>query len=382
MATKKIIERRTELSANIVAFCRYLRTQKYNIGPAEEADALKAIETLNPFANPQNFQLVLQAVLAKTRKQQLQFERLFQKYWSELEKALDAKSKDVEEAKPKSAQNKQKAFLALKNWLHGNKPPKEETSIATYSTQEVVTTRDFSTFSEAEMAEVARLVKEIAKKLARQYSRRKKQSKKKNYLDIKRTLRLNLRRGGEILDLAYSQPKKNKWQIVLLCDVSQSMELYSRFLIQFMYGFQNAYRNIETFVFSTHLTRVSKELKDDNYEEALENIGKKVTNWSGGTKIGESLYDFVRSYGSKILNKKSIILIMSDGWDTGDLDLLESSMRVIQKKSSKVIWLNPLAGNPQYSPEVGGMQTAMPYIDVFAPGHNLDSLKNIVRHLK
>ena len=383
MAGSELIERQTELSANIVAFCRYLRQRKYPIGPAEEADALQALRIVNPFANPDQFRLVLQATLAKTRKQQLQFKTLFEKYWSELNRALDSKSKKVAEP-AKSQKSKQEAFLALKNWLHGNREaPTEETGIATYSTREVVNSRDFATMTEAEMAEVAKLIREIAKKLARQYSRRHQITNKRKRLDIRRTLRLNLRRGGEILDLAYSTPKKDKWQIILLCDVSQSMELYSRFLIQFLYAFQNGYRHIETFVFSTSLTRISKELQDDDYQEAMKSIGEKVTNWSGGTKIGESLHQFIKNYGSRTLNGKSVVLIMSDGWDTGDLELLESSMRQIHRKSGKVIWLNPLAGNPNYAPlEVGGMQVSLPYIDVFTSGHSVDSLKELARHLR
>ena len=383
MANRELIERQTELSANIVAFCRYLRQKKYSIGPTEEADALEALRIVAPFADPDQFRLVLQAALAKTRKQQLQFKELYQKYWNELNRALDSKSKKVAEPS-QTQQSKQEAFLALKNWLYGNKEaPREEMGIATYSTQEVVNSRDFSTMTEAEMAEVAKLIQEIAKKLARHLSRRYRITQKRKRLDIKRTLRLNLRRGGEILDLAYSTPKQNKWQIVLLCDVSQSMELYSRFLIQFLYAFQNGYRHIETFVFSTSLTRISKELQDDDYQEAMKRVGDKVTNWSGGTKIGESLHQFIRNYGSKVLNGKSVVLIMSDGWDTGDLELLGSSMRQIHRKCGKVIWLNPLAGNPNYSPlEVGGMQVSLPYIDVFTSGHSIDSLKDLARHLR
>ena len=383
MSGSELIKRQTVLSANIVAFCRYLRQRKYAIGPAEEADALRALEVVDPFADPGRFRLVLQATLAKTRKQQLQFKELYDKYWSELNRALDSRSREVPEPAQRQ-QSTQEAFLALKNWLYGNRQsPKEETGIATYSIQEVVNTRDFATMTEAEMAEVAKLIQEIAKKLARQYSRRHRVTKKLKRLDIRRTLRLNLRRGGEILDLAYTRPKQNKWQIVLLCDVSQSMELYSRFLIQFLYAFQNGYRHIETFVFSTSLTRISKELQDDDYQEAMKKVGDKVTHWSGGTKIGASLHQFIKNYGSRVLSGKSVVLIMSDGWDTGDLELLESGMRQIKRKCGKVLWLNPLAGNPNYAPfEVGGMQVAFPYIDVFTSGHNVESLKDLIRHLR
>lgn len=375
----ELINRQTSLSANIVSFCRFLRQHGFTIGPAEEADALLALENLAPFHSPEAMQLCLKATLARTRAQQLQFDELYTQYWRELEKAVNAKRKDAPDNRPKP-KNQTPSIQTIRQWLHGNRE-EEETEMASYSVHEVTSRRDFSTFSNEELWEVERLIQQIARSLALRESRRRKRINRLAQLDLRRTLRLNMRRGGEILDLAFYKPARHRQQIVLICDVSKSMDLYSRFLIQFIYAFQNAYRRIETFVFSTSLHRVTAQLKQREFSLALEELSRTVPGWSGGTKIGESLDSFVRNYASKMLNKQTVVLIMSDGWDTGDTDLLAESMRKIQRKAAKVIWLNPLAGNPNYEPTVKGMQAALPFVDIFAPAHNVDSLRAVARML-
>ena len=159
------------------------------------------------------------------------------------------------------------------------------------------------------------------------------------------------------------------------------MNLYSKFLIQFLYAFQNAYRRIETFVFSTSLYRISTQLKEQDFHLALSRVAEEVPGWSGGTNIGKAFDQFCIQYSTKFLNNKTIIIILSDGWDTGETSLLEQSMKHIHSRARKVIWLNPLAGNPGFQPSVRGMQAALPYIDVFASAHNVESLRAIARRL-
>lgn len=380
----ELITRKTELSGNIVAFCRFLRQQGFRIGPAEEADALLALEIMAPFDDPEAFQLTLRTTLCRSISQQVQFDELYQQYWRELEKAVDSKVVDDEQPneQSKSQNNQQQPSLqALKSWLYGNHQPEEEQELASYSPGAAMGKKDFSAFTEDELAEVIRIVQILARSLALKPSRRKEKSKRSGQLDLRRTLRQNMRRGGEIMELAFSKPKQHRQKIVLICDVSRSMDLYSRFLIQFMYAFQNAFRRIETFVFSTKLFRVTHQLLQRDFKTALDRLSEEIPGWSGGTRIGESLETFCQDYARRLLNKQTIVLIMSDGWDTGDTELLSDSMKLIQKKAAKVIWLNPLAGSPAYEPTVKGMQAAMPYIDVFAAAHNVESLRRVVRAL-
>lgn len=376
-----MIQRHTELSANIIAFCRFLRGKGLAIGPAEEADALRSLEILAPFHDPDSFRLTLRAALTRSLSQQVAFDEYYAQYFRELEKALNSKIKEGAQEKQEKGQTaKQPSLQALKNWLHGNRSEGTE-EVATYNAAESLTRKDFSAFTEHELHEVVQAIHLIARSLALRLSRRKAKSKTPAGLDLRRTLRLNLRRGGEILDLAFRRPQRQRQQIVLLCDVSKSMDLYSRFLVQFIYAFQNAYRRIETFVFSTTLHRVTRRLKQRDFRNALNELADEVPDWSGGTRIGESLDAFVRLYGGKLLNRQTVVIILSDGWDTGNAELLAESMRKIKSKAAKVIWLNPLAGNPKYSPEVKGMQAAMPYIDIFASAHNVESLRQMAKNL-
>jgi uncharacterized protein len=274
------------------------------------------------------------------------------------------------------AKQQEDQFQALKKWMSGNKEPDESIELHTHSAGESLSRKDFSSMTTDELLEMQQVITTLARRLARQRSRRNKAGFQGN-LDLRRTMRKNLRRGGELIELAKQKPQKNKLQLVLLCDVSRSMELYSRFLVHFAYAFQQAFRQIETFVFSTSLVRVSSLLKGKNFECVLEDLADNVPNWSSGTRIGVSLYDFFEKYGQKKLNSKTVVLILSDGWDMDDSDKIADSMRKIQKKARQVIWLNPLAGNPAFKANTGAMQAAMPYIDVFSAAHNIESLRKV-----
>lgn len=381
-STRELITRKTALSGNIIAFCRFLRQHSFGIGPSEEADALLALEIMAPFNDPETFQLTLRTTLCRTLSQQLKFDELYQHYWRELQKAVDSKVVDDEKSGKQASKNNQQqpALQALKNWLYGNHQSEEEQEMATYSPGATLGKKDFSAFTEDELQEVLRIVQILARSLALKPSRRKEKSKR-GQLDLRRTLRQNMRRGGEILDLAFVKPKQHRQKIVLICDVSRSMDLYSRFLIQFMYAFQTSFRRMETFVFSANLFRITNQLMQRDFKTALDKLSDEIPGWSGGTRIGESLDSFCQNYARKLLNKQTIVLILSDGWDTGDTDLLSDSMKIIQKKAAKVVWLNPLAGSPNYEPTVKGMQAALPYIDVFAAAHNVESLRKVVQML-
>ena len=374
-----LITRKTELSANLVAFCRHLRTKGFPLGPNEEADALKALNLVG-FNDAETFRVALKAVLARSRAHQKIFDELYSDYWKDLSKAVDSKvtEEQTQSDKPQKSKQKQPSLKALKSWLYGNTSEEEE-AIAAYSGAKAMTYRDFSSFTDVELEEVMKLIQIIAKSLATQYNRRFTPSNSHRNFDLRRTMRLNMRRGGEIVELAHKQRRIRKLSLVVICDVSKSMDLYSQFLVQFLYGFQTVYKRIETFVFSTSLRRITDQLRGQNFEDALEKLALHVPDWSGGTRIGESLHTFVENYGKRMLNDRTVVMILSDGWDTGDTDLLANSMERIQQKAAKVIWLNPLAGNPEFEPTVEGMAVAMPFIDVFAPAHNIDSLRKAIR---
>src|SRR5206468_1337633 len=167
-------------------------------------------------------------------------------------------------------------------------------------------------------------------------------------------------------------------KLVALCDVSGSMDLYSRFLLQFLYALQHAFARVETFAFSTRLVRITGALTRDEYRSALDALKRTETGWSGGTRIGESVAAFVAGW-PRLIDRRSVVIVLSDGWDTGEPEVLAHAMRSIQRRAGRVVWLNPLLGSPSYKPLTLGMQAALPHVDVFAPVHNLASLEALGR---
>ncbi|MGB5822282.1 MAG: VWA domain-containing protein [Saonia sp.] len=374
---------RTSLSANVVLLSRFLRKKGFALSATEEADALYAISLL-PIHNEDYFREALRAVLSKNELQRSNFNAYYREFKEQLAKSVDSKIKNrptTNNDQKSPARQQQERFESLKNWLNLS-PSDEEKGVASYSNIEVLTKKDFHDLSEEEMRLMMRLLQKMARRLAHQKSRLKKVAKKRRNLDLRHTVRTNMRKGGDIQRLVFTEKKERKLKLVLLCDVSRSMELYSRFFIHLIYAFQNAYDKIETFVFSTALYRVSEILDQQEFDKAFATISDRVPHWSGGTTIGSCLNHFTQEYGYRMLDKKTIVILLSDGWDTGNPEQMKDAMKTIYKKSKQVIWLNPLAGSANFSPEAIGMKTALPYIDVLASAHNLESLRLAMLHLR
>ena len=258
----------------------------------------------------------------------------------------------------------------------------DEFSIPTYSAQELLNRKDFSEMTVEESRAIARAILLIATKIATQVSRRKKHARKGATVDPRWTLRKNIKYGGDIVELVNRKRRIKKTKVVLLCDVSGSMDCYSRFLIQFMYGLQNELWGVETFVFSTSLTRITHLIRTKDIANALEQISGSILGWSGGTNIGRSLQTFNRNFAPAMVTSRTIVVIISDGWDRGDVSLLERQMQDLKRRCKKVIWLNPLLASENYEPLCKGMQAALPYIDLFLSVHNLNSLVALGRTLQ
>ncbi len=371
-----MISRQTSLSKNIVQFCRFLRQKGFALSVEEEADALNALQYID-YSSRDIFKLALKAICCRSKNQLHEFDSLFNGYWKEIDKAVDSKIKTETKQviKPQAG-----SFKSLKSWLNGNLNEEKE-EIASYSMQENLSQKDFASVPGDEVDELMRNIKALSKRLAAHINRRYEKDERTSLPDLRKTLRKNMRRGGELIEIAFHKPKRNRTKLIVLCDVSKSMDLYAAFLLQFMYAFQQVYRRVETFAFSTSLQCITALLKQNDFTEAMHELSSQNKNWSGGTRIGESLHSFVKEYSKHVLNKRSIVIILSDGWDTGNIELLEQSIKFIHARSKKVIWLNPLAGYASYRPDVAGMQAALPYIDVFASVHNVESLKQLSKWL-
>lgn len=249
---------------------------------------------------------------------------------------------------------------------------------AAYSPHESLGERSFASLTEVELRELDRVFDRLTLRLPARRSRRYRPSRRRGRADVRRSFRDALRHDGELIRLARRRRRREPPELVLLCDVSGSMERYSRFLVRFVLAAARE-RRVETFVFGTRLTRLTPWLSALPVEEALEVLADRVPDWSGGTRIGESLETFVEEHGRRLLGGGSVVVIMSDGLDRGEIAPLERAMRRIHRSARKVIWLNPLMGSPDYAPEARGMKAALPYVDELAPGHSLESLREAVR---
>ncbi len=373
-----MIKRQTSISRNIVQFCRFLRLKGFAVSVEDEATALNALLFID-YSNRDVFALGLKCVCCKSRAQQNKFDALFNEYWKEIETAIDSKIKTTAQPVLKTV-SKEPSFKSLKTWLNGNQNEEvEQTSF--YSIHENLSQKDFSSVPADELDELMRIIRALSVRLAAHINRRYRKSPKDDLPDLRRTLRKNMRFGGELLEIACRKPRPNRTKLAIICDVSKSMDLYAAFLLQFMFAFQQVYRRMETFTFSTSLQCITTLLKQHDFKNAIELLGRKNNSWSGGTRIGESLHQFVNDYESRILDKRTIIIILSDGWDTGNIALLEQSMETIKARSKKVIWLNPVAGYHSYQPDTAGMRAAMPFVDVFTSVHNAESLRKLAKWL-
>ena len=349
---------RSDLAHNVIDFTRLLRANEFPVSPAEVHDALRAVGSID-IGDRLDFYLALRSVLLWSPDKAELFDALFERFWGAWAEGLTRESSTPG---PDDATEGQLDAAAGRG---------------EYSSMEVLLHKDFSEFKPDELAAVARACVEIARKVATRKSRRFKATSRGNRVDPRRSLRRNLKHGGTVLELAKLEPKIRKPRIVLICDVSRSMEQYSVFLLLFIYAMQNVIGRVESFVFSTSLHRVTQYFKHADIMKAVDEIAQDVPDWSGGTRIGESLRVFNESFGRLFVNRRTVVIMLSDGLDTGQTELLGEEMERLHGRAARLIWLNPLLGRENYEPLARGMAAALPHVDVFAPAHNLASLNQL-----
>jgi len=377
-----------DLTTAMLRFGRVLRANGLPVTVPELMDAVRALEVIDLMDRDEVY-LALRALLVVRLEETPIFDRCFDSFWvfhaeqgqglEGLVSALPAAGPEEDSlGLPEHAQSQQ-AKIALESWEEeAEVDDGEPIEVPGVSDREVLMEQDFSSFPAEDLDEVARLTALIARRLARRVSRRRKPTRRHGVLDLRRSMRANLMK-GEIIDLRRRERRRRKVRLVLLCDVSGSMDLYSRFLLQFLYALQNVFGRVETFTFATRLTRVTELLKGRSYKLALRHL-TDVRDFSGGTRIGESLAEFNRNW-RHLVDRHTIVVLLSDGWDTGEPDVLAQEMLTLKRLAGRVIWLNPLLGNPSYEPLTRGMAAALPLVDHFAAAHNLASLRDLASHL-
>ena len=247
-----------------------------------------------------------------------------------------------------------------------------------YSPRAVLRKKSFEVCTEEELAEMEQLLSQVVRKIATRRSRRLVPSRRGRVIDIRRSFRRSLAQGGELVDLARRDRAVERPHLVVLCDTSGSMDPYARFLLTFILSLETVGRGSEVFAFNTSLTRLTPWITAGNVAATLRRFARNVEDWSGGTRIGECLRAFADDHLRQVVAADSTILIFSDGLDRGDTGTLEEAVLEIRRRARRIIWLNPLMGDPRYRPEARGMKAALPHVDHLVPAHNLESLEALV----
>jgi len=361
----------------LLEFCHLLRANGLGVTASRIIDTYRALRIIDVFRRD-DFYTVLEANFVSHARDRELFRQLFLRFWSgptwvmPPDPCVPAWEDDCI---PPTGFQQPKMHVEAWEVQFNEAAAEALQAVALYSPQEVLTHKDFGKMAPQELLRVQRLIMAMAHQMATRLSRRKKGGGKARMIDPGRTLRRSLQYGGEVLDLVRRGPKLSKTKMVVLCDVSGSMDVYTKFLIQFLYGLQNGLRGVETIVFSTRLTRITPLLRRRNIDAALQRIADTVQDWSGGTKIGACLQEFNSTMAATMVTSKTLIIIISDGWDTGDTVVLDAAMARLRRMALRVIWLNPLLGSPNYQPLCKGIQTALPYVHDFLPVHNVESLR-------
>jgi uncharacterized protein with von Willebrand factor type A (vWA) domain len=373
-------ERRASLAANVVQFARVLKAADFDVTSGRVIDAARSLALIDS-AEREDFYVALRANLVSRVEDFPVFDMLFALYWRgdhSNDRQLMPKPRFVEGGARRGRQDRGLRIPFKADVAH---EPEGDNPSQSYNDADLLTTKDFSQFSDDELRRARRVIRQLAPKLASALSRRTRVSRRGGPVDLRRSIRRSVKHGGEVMELYRQRRRVATLRLVVLCDVSGSMDVYSRFLVQFLYAMQAELRHVSTFVFSTRLNEVTHLLKTRSFDQALERLRGEVDSWSGGTSIGASLYAFDRRYGKQRLTGRTVVVIISDGWDRGDTTLLTRAMASIKRRAFKILWLNPLAGSPGYQPLAKGMAAALPYVDYFLPANNLQSLVRVARTL-
>jgi uncharacterized protein with von Willebrand factor type A (vWA) domain len=254
-------------------------------------------------------------------------------------------------------------------------------AVGAWSSTGVSRTKDFGEFTDAELQSARRLLERLPWMLSARQTRRWRRASR-GAMDLRRVLRRNLMGGSDLVDLPRRERREAARPIVLLGDVSGSMERYSRMLLHFVYGMSHSATRVETFLFATQLTRVTRHLAARRGSRELVHLPRDVRDWGGGTRIGEALRAFNIRWARRVMRNGPVVLIVSDGWDRGDPAILDRELARVRRSCRRLIWLNPLLGSARYEPLTRGMQAALRHVDDFLPAHNLASLEQLADRLR
>ena len=364
----------------LVEFCELLRSSGFAVTPSEISDAASAIEFVD-LSDERSFHDALKVVLAKKPEDYGIFESLFTSFWFGISPSANAtrvvretdrkirntKEEGVSQNMPRHTNLStvaEKDLLQIVRAMNDNEKKNQE-ELALYSPVDRRGRKKFGILDSEDRAMMKRGLRTFARKMATRPGRRFALARVGNELDFRRTFRASLKTGGNIVNIKFSEPRISKSRLVFLCDVSGSMDSYSAKILKLLYYAGNTIRGAEVFTFSTELVSVSRLVQGRSLMNASRLISENVDFWSSGTRIGATLGSLISEHPGTI-RPSTVLVIVSDGWELGNLEELRMNLREIKRRGVYLVWLNPHADSPNYEPLTSGMKAALPYLDVFS----------------
>jgi len=374
----------SRLLDNLLFFGRILRRAGIDVHPGRMIDVVEALGHVNLGARDEVYH-TCRALLVHRPEQLAVFDVAFEKFWrQQLGRPGSGTTQPARQAdgsgSPTESPTAQELVAEIGALEGTDADASSGSAVRTWSDRGGLGAKDFAALSAAEIAEaqlaLARLVWNPGERRTRRWVRGRGPR-----IDLRRAISESLRTGGDIVTLSRRRRRIRPRPLVLLCDVSGSMERYSRMLLHFAHAVTRRHQRVEAFLFSTELTRITRELRLPRPDDALSAVARSVRSWSGGTRIGAAVKEFHQRWSRRALVGGPVVLIISDGWDCGEPNELRDQIARLQRSSHRLIWLNPLIGTADYAPLTRGLQAAMPFVDDFLPARTLTNLADLAVHL-
>jgi uncharacterized protein len=363
---------------NLLRFGRALRRTGIDVHPGRLLDVIDALGHVNVAVRDEVY-YTCRALLVHRHEQLATFDRAFEAFWR------GTKGNDLHPRREemRAAEIETFALQELGDDIIGgdaNDAAPTEEGLPTWSDLGVLATKDFAAFTAGELAEAAAVLATLVWSPGERRTRRWIRGPGTR-LDLRRAIGESLRTDGDVVALSWRMRRVRTRPLVLLCDISRSMERYSRMLLHFAHAVMTRYHRVEAFVFSTELTRITRQLRIHRPDAALAAVSHAVPDWSGGTRIGGAIKEFHQRWGRRALTGGPVVLLISDGWDCGDPAELAAQIARLHRSSHRLIWLSPLLGTADYAPLTRGLQAALPLVDDFLPARTLTNLADLAVHL-
>ena len=365
------------LLARLLGFGRTLRRLGLDVHTGRMLDVVEALSCVEIARRDDVFH-VCRALLVHRHEDLDAFDRAFDAFWASAPESPREMSAGGDEAAGQAPAGgpERMGLLETQTDTADTAGDEESLEVPAGSDADALATKDFAEFSERELAEAREVIERLEWRPGVRRTRRWVPGRGSR-LDLRRALARSVRTGGDMVRLPRRVRRLRPRPIVLLCDVSGSMEVYSRLLVHFAYALSKRHRRVEAFLFSTRLTRITRQLRASRADDAVRAVSRTVPDWSGGTRIGGALQEFHRRWGRRVLTRGPVALLVSDGWDRGEPDVLATAVARLQRSCHRLIWLNPLIGTQDYQPLTRGLVAALPHVDRFLPARTLRDLGDL-----